>query len=160
MKQLVPLRTLRLLYVDEEPEAQEEVGDWLQGAFAETLIARSGAEALACLERTPVQALMISIQLPDTHGVDLALQVRAQQWGLPVVFTSATIDPDDMLMAMRLAPIDYLLKPIEWVRLKEALQRLASHVAENSAFFVRLGGGGGYICPRKAWCNARVKTCA
>ncbi|MDG4594402.1 MAG: response regulator transcription factor [Candidatus Contendobacter sp.] len=135
------LRKLRILYVEQNPLAEQKVCDWLQSLFAETLVATSTEEAIAMATAKPAQVLMTALELPDRRGLELAVALRKRDQRLPVLFTSTSTAPDDLLAAIRLQAVDYLIKPIDWPQFKAALGRLADHVVDEGNIVVRLGCG-------------------
>ena len=64
MRYLDPLRKLHCLYVDADDTQRAEVAEWLEGMFAEILVAGSVAEALRLAETTAVHVLLSEIHLP------------------------------------------------------------------------------------------------
>ena len=65
MRYLDPLRKLHCLYVDADDTQRAEVAVWLEGMFAEILVAGSVAEALRLAETSEVHALLCEIHLPS-----------------------------------------------------------------------------------------------
>ena len=66
MRYLDPLRKLHCLYVDADDTQRSEVAEWLEGMFAEILVAGSVAEALRLAETHEVHALFSEIHLPGS----------------------------------------------------------------------------------------------
>lgn len=65
VRYLDPLRKLHCLYVDADDTQRAEVAEWLEGMFAEILVAGSVAEALRLAETSEVHALLCEIHLPS-----------------------------------------------------------------------------------------------
>lgn len=150
MRYLDPLRKLTCLYVDADATARVEVGEWLEGLFAEILVADSMAEALRLAKTREVHALISEIRLPDSQsppewaprgGVELVEALRARFPGLPVIFISASTATEDLLAAIRIRCVDYLPKPLAWLGLKAALKRLVGHLGNDGKGLVWLGNG-------------------
>ena len=76
-------------------------------------------EALAALQRADVDVVFLDIQMPEMTGLELVEQLDRN---IPVVFTTAY--DRYALEAFAVNSIDYLLKPVESVRLGKALDKL------------------------------------
>jgi two-component system LytT family response regulator len=113
---------LRILLIDDEPPAR----DFLRQALADhpgTLVvgeAGTIVEARTQLARPDYDLVFLDIQLRGGNGFDLVPDVRA---GARIIF--ATSYDRYALRAFTVNALDYLLKPIDPVRLVEALSRLA-----------------------------------
>src|SRR6187399_2480520 len=71
------LYNLRVLLVDDEPDAREALMGILQHYGATVRIAGSAAEAIAALQLEPVDVLLADIGMPGADGYDLIRYVRA-----------------------------------------------------------------------------------
>lgn len=140
-------RPLRVLVVDDEPPALEELS-YLLGhdpRIGEVLTASSGDEALRLLEDDdPVEALFLDVAMPGLSGLDLARVLARFRTPTPVVFVTA--HDDHAVEAFELAAVDYLLKPVRDDRLADAIGRVvdatSEHLgdAEDETIAVELGG--------------------
>lgn len=143
----VPADPLRVLVVDDEPPALEELA-YLLGRDArvgEVLTATSGTGALQQLERDEaIGALFLDVAMPGLSGLDLARVLARFGTPLPVVFVTA--HDDHAVEAFELDAVDYLLKPVRADRLAEAVRRVveSSHESAERAgdetIAVELGG--------------------
>lgn len=89
--------------------------------------ARDGQEAAEVLERDPApQLLLVDLQLPRLNGFALTRRVRqhAQLGRVPIVVVSGHDPAQHRNLALAAGCDDYLLKPIDFDRLEEILQRL------------------------------------
>lgn len=112
---------LRVLIVDDELPARDRLRRLL-GAHADVTCigeAGDGLAALAAVDALSPDLVLLDIQMPELDGLGVAAAIGAG--GPRVIFTTAF--EQHALRAFELAAVDYLLKPIERVRLAEALQR-------------------------------------
>lgn len=82
----------RLLVVDDDPAMVRFVTQSIRAEGEYTLrSAHDAAGALALLEREPVDAILLDLELPDLHGWDLLkrLQTRPRLAGIPVIVITA-----------------------------------------------------------------------
>ncbi len=152
----------RVLAVDDERFFQEAIGDVLLQADIDVVAVGTGAEALELAEDTSLGAVVLDLQLPDMHGLEVFRQLQDLRPDMPVVILSAHTDQDNVLEALRLGAFDYLAKPLHeeelrlavtralethdlhagWGRLRESLSRLDDAVEELRATAAAEGGAG------------------
>lgn len=65
--------------------------------------------------------LFLDIRMPGTGGISLAKQLRKQNFSGAIIFV--TVLKDHMLDAFEVEAFDYLCKPIDEIRLENALKR-------------------------------------
>jgi CheY-like chemotaxis protein len=121
---------LKILVVDAEPDNRELMGRVLTDGGASVRLASSADEALAELDREPVDVLVSDIGMPGKDGYDLIRAVRSlpnpTKASVPAIALTAFAMKGDE-EAMRAAGCDgYVTKPI---RYREFLQELDNVVA-------------------------------
>ena len=84
---------------------------------------RSAAEGLALLRTRPVDLLLLDIFMPGQSGLELMEEIRRQGLDVDVIFVTAARDTGTIGKALKLGAVDYLIKPFEFERLKQALER-------------------------------------
>jgi two-component system response regulator MprA len=108
----------------------------LRGLAEEGLAAegvRSGAEALARVDESPPDALVVDVGLPDTDGRDLCQALRARGVGAPVLFLTARDALVDRLAGFSAGGDDYLTKPFAFSELLARLQALLRRAGAEGA---------------------------
>jgi len=128
----VPVAPLRVVIVDDEPLAREDLGQLLGGRHDVTVVATcaNGSEALDAVRRLEPDVLLLDIRMPGIDGFHVVSQLDRRE--LPyVVFVTAfdrfAID------AFRVRALDYLLKPVQASRLDEALDRAREQLRKRPA---------------------------
>jgi two-component system cell cycle sensor histidine kinase/response regulator CckA len=88
-------RTLRILFVDDDPSIREVASRQLAAAGFEVTLAGSSAQALAAATDpgTELDLAIIDIVLPGMSGPALARRIRAVRPRLPVLFASGYAEP-------------------------------------------------------------------
>jgi signal transduction histidine kinase len=71
------LKEIRVLVVDDDPDAREVVAAALERSAAEVVVAASAGEALGILERERPDVLVADIEMPAEDGYSLIRKVRA-----------------------------------------------------------------------------------
>jgi len=117
---------LRVLAVDDEPEALEDLARLLRTSPAVGAVdtATSGTDALACATKRRYDAILLDVRMPTLDGVELARVLRRFASPPSIVFVSAY--ETAAVQAFELRALDYLMKPVSRSRLEEALQRIAA----------------------------------
>jgi DNA-binding LytR/AlgR family response regulator len=84
-------------------------------------------EASAQLSASPVDLILLDIEMPDMSGLDLIKQMGKQR---PlIIFTTAKTDY--AVEAFELNVVDYLIKPITLPRLRQAVDKAAEALDSN-----------------------------
>ena len=142
-------RGLRLLAVDDEPPALDELAYLLcaDPRVAQVRTATDAASALKALEQARVDGVFLDIRMPGLSGLELAGVLGRSAAPPPVVFVTA--HDDAAVDAFSLRAVDYLLKPVRAARLAEAVGRVAqaaqveaspAEVPDAGTIAVELGG--------------------
>jgi two-component system, LytTR family, response regulator len=126
---------LTVAVVDDEPLAREGLRLVLAEDPEVKVVgeAGSGDEALALLARTHPKLLFLDVQMPGGDGFDVLARAEPP---LPLVLFVTAYD-QYALEAFRVHAFDYLLKPYEDCRVREALARAKSQLEREEA--ARLG---------------------
>jgi len=72
---------------------------------------RNGTHALASIESSEYDLLVMDINVPNLNGLDLLQILKNKKIEIPTIFISAIIDIDDISHAFELGCQDYLKKP-------------------------------------------------
>ncbi|GAA4867005.1 response regulator [Kitasatospora terrestris] len=83
--------------------------------------AHSAAEALAALERHPVDLVLLDHHLPDETGLALVRRMRAAGIGCDVMMVTAAREVSTVHAAMQHGALQYLVKPFSYAGLREKL---------------------------------------
>ena len=129
---LSTVKLLRVVIVDDEPLAREDIMQLLVGRQDVDVVATcaNGAEALDAVRRLKPDVLLLDIRMPGLDGFNVIAQLEGRE--LPyIVFVTAfdrfAID------AFRVRALDYLLKPVQPARLDEALDRAREQLGRRPA---------------------------
>lgn len=103
----------RVLIVDDEPLNLKLLERRLQQVGYRAVSAESGQQALEVLNREPVDAVLLDVQMPEMDGFEVLRAIRAHaQWGaLPVLMLSADGSQDTVTQCQHFGADDYLVKP-------------------------------------------------
>lgn len=140
---------MRVLIVDDEQLARERLRHLL-GAVPECEVvdeAASGSQALECVQKNPVDVVLMDIRMPGMDGLEAARHLSAMAEPPAVVFCTAY--SDHALEAFEANAIDYLVKPVRRERLSAALAKARRLTPEALADTARdEGAGRTHLCAR------------
>jgi len=121
-----------VLIVEDDENLRRLYGLYLEDAF-EVTTAVSGREALRKLDIAQIDLVLSDICMPQMDGIALREQLAenpATQL-IPFVFLSAKSDAVDLERAANLGIDDYLVKPIDKVRLSGTIQRVLTRTRQT-----------------------------
>jgi DNA-binding response OmpR family regulator/putative methionine-R-sulfoxide reductase with GAF domain len=113
----------RVLIVDDERFFREAIGDVLGAAEIPHLTAATGADALELAADPAVGVLILDLELPDLHGLEVFRRLKQTRPELRVVILSASTQEEHVLEALRLGAFDYLAKPLHEEELLLSVRR-------------------------------------
>ena len=105
---------IRLLVVDDDPDAAAVLSDLLEMDGYRVRVARDGAQALALAEAFHPDGVLLDLGLPDVDGLEVAKQLRAR-YGVGLVLVAVTgRSSDEERFAADAAGIDFfIVKPVD-----------------------------------------------
>ena len=119
---------VRVLAVDDDPQALRYVRDTLVRAGYSPLVTGDPQEALRLMEEERPQLALLDLMLPDADGVDLMQDILKID-DVPVIFISAYGREDLVARAFDMGAVDYVVKPFSptelAARIRAALRRRA-----------------------------------
>ncbi len=127
--------TIRLLIVEDDRKIAE-----IQRRFVERLenvelcgIAHTLADARDQIEVMAPDLILLDVYFPDGSGLDLLRELRAADSGSDVILITAAKEVETLRSALRGGVFDYILKPLVFERLQEAVSRYREHLERLSA---------------------------
>ncbi len=121
-----PGATLRVVVADDERPARLFLLGLLRGTPDVEVVgeAADGAEAVAVIERTRPDLVLLDLQMPELDGLGVvrALERTIRRDGLPLVAFVTAYDAY-AVPAFEVHAVDYLLKPVDGARLRRTLTR-------------------------------------
>lgn len=126
-------RTIRVMVVDDEPLARDELKFLLGqvGGVEVVAEAKSAPDALERLPEEPLDAVFVDLRMPGPDGLSLAEALLAKEKHLAVVVVSA--HDEGALRGYEVGVVDYVLKPARLARVKTAVERIRARLAKVEA---------------------------
>lgn len=133
----LPLRDLRLLTIDDEPDASEMLKAILEQLGARVVAVSSGADALQRLQSEQFDLIISDIGMPGMNGYELLQRIRsgacaAHARATPAIAVTGFARSEDRERALRAGYQEHVVKPVEPERLAATIARLAVREAPRS----------------------------
>jgi len=115
--------SISVLIVEDEVNARENVGRFLQDKGYELLEAGTLADARTFLGRGEGDVILLDVQLPDGYGPTLLYEIGAMAVRPPVIVVTGYKDIETAVDAMKNGASDFLTKPVDFGQLEKSLQK-------------------------------------
>ncbi len=114
---------ISVLVVDDEPLIAEAHGRYVErvSGFRLAGVAHSGHDALRSMRAAPADLILLDLNLPDIHGLELCRMLRAARVEVDVIAVTSTRDLSAVRSAVALGIVHYLLKPFTFHSLRDRL---------------------------------------
>lgn len=126
-----------ILAVDDRQENRELVARYLSKSGHIVVTAASGEEALATLDQTDVDVVLLDLNMPGMNGREVLRRIKEHPlWrATPVIVISGSQDMDGIIGCIEAGADDYLFKPFNPVlleaRIKAGIERKRWHDREE-----------------------------
>jgi two-component system, NarL family, invasion response regulator UvrY len=120
--------TLRILLVDDHAIVRQGVRQLLldRGVAREVVEADCGAQALASIDKTLFDAILLDISLPDMNGVEVLKRMKRKAPRVPVMMFSMYREDQYAVRALKAGAAGYLSKTVNAAQMVEAIQQVAA----------------------------------
>lgn len=116
---------LPVLLVDDENQLLRSTAIALRTSGIEEIATLNDAREVApFLERQPVAAALLDLNMPHVSGEALLQNIKENHPEIPVIILTAANEIEVAVRCMRLGAEDYLVKPVEKARLLSSVKRV------------------------------------
>ena len=119
------LKTLNILYVEDEIIIRKQLAQFLNRRCANLYIGTNGKEGLAIFEKSPPDMVISDVLMPEMDGLKMGEAMRAINPKIPIILTTAFEEPRYFHRAIDLNIDKYVVKPIDLSILETALLKCA-----------------------------------
>jgi two-component system, repressor protein LuxO len=106
-----------VLLVEDMPSLSRLYVEYLKKAAVTVEAVETGAAALAALDRTRFQIVLLDLKLPDMDGMEVLRRIKEMEIPVGVVVITANGSINVAVEAMRAGAYDFLVKPFSAARL-------------------------------------------
>jgi two-component system, chemotaxis family, chemotaxis protein CheY len=123
-----------ILIVDDSPTIRRMVRASLAPLGSEFIEAASGLDAIEQLAIAPIELMVLDLNMPDMHGLEVLGFVRANQkfQKLPVLVLTTRDDEESRTAAMRAGATRYLTKPFTPTALLDEARGIVERAIEGA----------------------------
>ena len=137
-KNLNILKSLSILYAEDDSVIQNSISRILKMFFKEVYIANDGNEALEIYQNNKIDVIMLDYVMPNLDGYQTAKIIREINKKIPIIIASAYTDKEKLLNAIELNLIKYLEKPILHDNLINVFNGVILSLQENNLILSRI----------------------
>jgi DNA-binding NtrC family response regulator len=110
-----------LLVVDDEQGILDVVGRFARRAGFDVVTCSTGQEAVSQMQIRRADLVMVDLRMPDVGGLDVLRSIRETDPHCQAVLMTGYASVDTAVEAIKLGAMDYLSKPLDFVRLEQLL---------------------------------------
>jgi DNA-binding response OmpR family regulator len=129
---------VRVMVVDDDSHIRKLIRLYLRNEGFDIVEAENGEEALACLESTPIDLVILDIMMPKKDGWDLCLEIR-ESWDIPILMVTAKGESQEKIKGFQLGTDDYVVKPFDPLELMMRVKALLKRYKIASEQFISIG---------------------
>jgi len=133
-----------IIIADDDPDIRDILQDALSSLGARVVTARDGRECLERMEKEGPELLLLDIEMPIKHGLEVLKELRRRRDNTTVIMITAYGTIDRAVEAMKEGAFDFITKPfeldhiavvvdkaLERGRLKQNLDRSTAELSER-----------------------------
>ncbi len=117
---------MKILLVEDSATIRYAMCNYINAAGHEPIVAESGEEALQILENTPVDMIIMDVEMPGLNGFETTSLIRealGEHW-IPIIFVTGKSEDQSLEQGIAAGGDDYLIKPISQVILNAKIQAM------------------------------------
>ncbi|KIQ95528.1 Transcriptional regulatory protein dcuR [Anoxybacillus thermarum] len=116
---------IRILLVEDDPMVQQINKQFVAQVDGVLVVgtATNGEDALEKLEKLQPDLVLLDIYMPKLDGIQTIRLFRERGYQVDVIIISAASDAETIQTMLRNGAVDYIIKPFQFERLKQALER-------------------------------------
>lgn len=112
------IKTLNVLYVEDEDSAREITTKMLKRFFNSVDACENGLEGYLTFEKKyskeeKYDLIISDINMPKLDGIDMTQKIREIDSEVPIIFITARHESDTLIKAIQLQVLNYIIKPID-----------------------------------------------
>lgn len=118
----------RIMYVEDEDAAREQILQFLKRRGKEVMVARNGKEGLALFRRQTPDLVVTDIRMPVMDGLTMAKEIKAISSDVKIIVTTAFTDVSYLMDAIDVGIDQYVVKPVNMERLLAAIDKCVDNI--------------------------------
>ena len=129
------MNPIRTIIAEDDPRIAEIQHRFLQKleAFETIGLAHNLHDCREMIEILEPELILLDIHFPDGNGLEFLKSLRDQNRNIDVILVTAARDVESVKSAMHGGVFDYIVKPLEFSRMRDSLSRYRDHVERLNA---------------------------
>lgn len=119
------LKSLRLLYVEDDETQRKELASFLRRRVDKLYLASQGEEGLEKFRQMEPDAVLCDLRMPRMDGLEMATKIRELNRVVPIIILTALSDKETILTSVNMNITNYLIKPVDIHQLVKVLEETA-----------------------------------
>jgi CheY-like chemotaxis protein len=121
------LKQMKILLVDDTPANIDVLRSMLSEEGYEISIAMTGEKALALVEKSRPDLILLDVMMPGIDGFKTCERLKAnpKNKDIPVIFVTAKTETEDIVRGFQVGSVDYIAKPF---KREEVISRVQTHL--------------------------------
>jgi len=118
---------MKILLVEDSATLRHAMRGFIVEAGHTPIMARSGEEALQLLENTPVDMIIMDVEMPGLDGFETTRLIRewlGDYW-IPIIFVTGLNEDASYRMGIEAGGDDYLIKPVSFTIIHAKIRAMA-----------------------------------
>jgi CheY-like chemotaxis protein len=117
-----------VMIIEDEPDAAEMFGEMMRVSGFRVVKLLSSVPAIGMLAQEKPDLVILDVMMPDVSGLDILRHIRGnpELSAIPVIIVSAKSMPSDIKTGLEAGASTYLTKPVGFLDLKQAIERVLS----------------------------------
>lgn len=121
MQDLTTLKNKKFLYIENDESISKNYKEVLEYFSKNVKHVKTAKEAEEELKGNYFDVIIIEVDLEDRNGLDLASQIRQDDENAIIIITSFNKKFEDLRKSIQVGVLDYLIKPVDYMQLREVL---------------------------------------
>ena len=134
----IMLNHLNVIYIEDEDNIRDNITKTLELVTNTVFSLKKAQEANNIMNNHRIDLIISDINLPEISGIDFIKKLRNNNCLIPVILLSAYTDKNYLLEATKLKLVDYLVKPIDFDTLNNALINACQEIVDTGKYIVDL----------------------
>lgn len=127
-------KNLSVLYAEDEDFLRENIKEALEFMLIDVVAVSNGEEAYEKYLELKPDIIIADIEMPILNGLKLVEKIRREDKHTQIIITTAYEDTSYLIKAVELHLVKYLLKPLNIIELKNALQICVENLKDFNNF--------------------------
>lgn len=115
------LKSIKILYVEDDHQAREELLDVLKRRAGKVMAAENGIRGLEIYDDLQPDIVIADLYMPEMDGLEMIRKIRERGGDPSVIIVSAVGEVNTILNAIDVGIVKYILKPVDIRELLDVL---------------------------------------